>query len=650
MRHAYNGVAVDGNGRVITDATIAVFEANSLIAANIYTAISGGVAVNTVTSDSTNGSFVFFMDRVNYSSKQLVDITISKTGFQDITYSYLQVFPFEVDLDLREFLPYAFVTNGSVDYNTQQQAALDEIQSNSGGKLVYPQGIFATSLALDMPTVPLILTGFNYPSAIGSLGTGGTVIRQTGGAGIDCLDMVQAGSSNLSPTIIENIVLDGNGTAQHGINGKKQWYVTLRNARIYNFAGNGVNLDFESFYWRIDNFEIDNCDYGIYAKDTASPDVAAINGSVITRGYIHDITTQAIYVEDSGVFSLEDINCEKISDNVSLDGVIELNTCNQFKISKIHITDSVYGHGIIVDTCISGQINNVDGNMTAFDSLLYIDTSSHILISDIYSGLVDRVVYLIGSTFCDLSHVNPKDTTAQIYKLVTIDATSSGNSVIGCTAKGLTFASSVGLEILGDDNRLIGNHLEGCTVYGIFVSGDRNTVNGNIVKNNAGEGIYFLNADNNIATGNECYDDQGTKTQTYGIRTAGTANYNLIKANNCRDNKTLNVSVTGTNDEVQGNVGDDETVTTGSPTLQQWGSTSIDSSGGAITGTLGSGQYIGQVKTIVMTEASTSSTISISNHQTSDPEVATFNAVDETGVFMWTGTEWVTIFATCTFV
>ena len=51
-----------------------------------------------------------------------------------------------------------------------------------------------------------------------------------------------------------------------------------------------------------------------------------------------------------------------------------------------------------------------------------------------------------------------------------------------------------------------------------------------------------------------------------------------------------------------------------------------------------------------MTDATTSSTISITNHQTSDPEVATFDAVDETGVFLWTGTEWVTIFATCTFV
>lgn len=93
-----------------------------------------------------------------------------------------------------------------------------------------------------------------------------------------------------------------------------------------------------------------------------------------------------------------------------------------------------------------------------------------------------------------------------------------------------------------------------------------------------------------------------------------------------------------------------ETVTTGSPALTVYGSSVLDSSGGAITGTLGSGTFIGQIKVIVMTDASTSSTISITNHQTSDPEVATFDAVDETGVFLWSGTEWITLFATCTFV
>jgi hypothetical protein len=93
-----------------------------------------------------------------------------------------------------------------------------------------------------------------------------------------------------------------------------------------------------------------------------------------------------------------------------------------------------------------------------------------------------------------------------------------------------------------------------------------------------------------------------------------------------------------------------QALTTDSSTVNVYGATTIDSTSNKVDCTLGSGTFIGQIKTIVMIEASNASDVSITNHQTSDPEVALFDAVDETGVFMWTGTEWITIFATCTFV
>jgi len=84
---------------------------------------------------------------------------------------------------------------------------------------------------------------------------------------------------------------------------------------------------------------------------------------------------------------------------------------------------------------------------------------------------------------------------------------------------------------------------------------------------------------------------------------------------------------------------------TGTITLDPFGVSEIDSTAGAVTATLGSGQYPGQMKTIVMIEASNSSTLSITNHSTSDPEVATFNALDESLTLQWTGTEWITAFS-----
>ena len=90
---------------------------------------------------------------------------------------------------------------------------------------------------------------------------------------------------------------------------------------------------------------------------------------------------------------------------------------------------------------------------------------------------------------------------------------------------------------------------------------------------------------------------------------------------------------------------------TGTYTLSPKGATDLNSNAAAVTGTLGSGDYIGQIKVITMSvDASNSSTVSLTNHVTSDPEVATFDALDEVGVFVWTGTEWATVYATCTFV
>jgi len=87
----------------------------------------------------------------------------------------------------------------------------------------------------------------------------------------------------------------------------------------------------------------------------------------------------------------------------------------------------------------------------------------------------------------------------------------------------------------------------------------------------------------------------------------------------------------------------------GTYTLNSSGVTKLDSSAGAITGTVGDGSYIGQRKHIVMTDATNSSTVSVTNHETSDPEVGTFNAVDEVWILEWSGSEWVTIKASCTF-
>lgn len=92
---------------------------------------------------------------------------------------------------------------------------------------------------------------------------------------------------------------------------------------------------------------------------------------------------------------------------------------------------------------------------------------------------------------------------------------------------------------------------------------------------------------------------------------------------------------------------DDEAITADAQTLAPYGSSALDSTSNKVDSTLGSGPYIGVIKTIIMTEASNSSTVTVTNHVVSDPEIGTFNAVDQTWVLQWTGTEWITLYATC---
>ncbi|GAJ10545.1 unnamed protein product, partial [marine sediment metagenome] len=69
----------------------------------------------------------------------------------------------------------------------------------------------------------------------------------------------------------------------------------------------------------------------------------------------------------------------------------------------------------------------------------------------------------------------------------------------------------------------------------------------------------------------------------------------------------------------------------------------------------------GQVKVIVMTNQDNDSDITVTSHDdaagvptsagvpSGDGEVALFDAIDESWILMWTGTEWTTLRATCTF-
>jgi hypothetical protein len=71
--------------------------------------------------------------------------------------------------------------------------------------------------------------------------------------------------------------------------------------------------------------------------------------------------------------------------------------------------------------------------------------------------------------------------------------------------------------------------------------------------------------------------------------------------------------------------------------------TEIDSSAGAVPVTLQNGLRVSQRKTFTMSDASNSSTVSVTTHETSSPEVFTFAQTTDVLVLEWTGALWWTV-------
>ncbi len=158
------------------------------------------------------------------------------------------------------------------------------------------------------------------------------------------------------------------------------------------------------------------------------------------------------------------------------------------------------------------------------------------------------------------------------------------NAIMGCSVYKNT---NTGIELAfeANDNQIVGNWVSYNGLYGIDMgNGERNNINDNVVSYseqhgifvhaantlnntvmgnvsynngqktaNTYDGISIYDATYNIVVGNLCYDDQGSKTQRYGISEENNADYNTITNNHVRS--TADMRSAGSNDIIHSNLG-----------------------------------------------------------------------------------------------
>jgi hypothetical protein len=134
-----------------------------------------------------------------------------------------------------------------------------------------------------------------------------------------------------------------------------------------------------------------------------------------------------------------------------------------------------------------------------------------------------------------------------------------GNSVIATTSTGSRDGIHFVYSSTIKDINLRGNNVSGSYRHGISLQNVVNgSVGGNVVKNSgtgeAGNGIHLIDCTDITLPGNRSYDDQGTKTQGYGLRSTGTSDYLNVTGGNYRGNLTSSVTLVGSNNVNANNV------------------------------------------------------------------------------------------------
>lgn len=251
----------------VSGATVTVYLAGTSTLATCYANTTTATALTgSQTTTTASGYFEFFIDGADYRATQRFKITISKTGYPDVTYDNLNIFgPISNEIKILDFLPEGYVTDGSVDYTTKIQAANDAIDT-TGGTLKFPSGTWKFNLtasngvnirgtgvkstilrpATDEAVIKTKLTDNTANVVYKNFQIYGDSTFTTQGDGIR-LKATTAGKF-ISNVILDNVLIKECGrygltTYGSSTSGPFVQQLTLRNVNIYDSVRSGLYVD-----------------------------------------------------------------------------------------------------------------------------------------------------------------------------------------------------------------------------------------------------------------------------------------------------------------------------------------------------------------------------------------------------------------------
>jgi len=682
MRHLYQGTFKDLNGAVIGSlttsdnnaGTVSVYLAGTTTAASVYenltTPPGGEVAVSSVSTD-TYGHFTFYVDDSVYSPSQLFKITLSHTDVESKSYDYIKIIPDD---------PYKYYIDATVtDQGSVSTAGDRSLKDRIDISATIKTDVVFTNSGGGNTTTYTLTTSDTVTDNIFLNFENGAIIDGAGTLTLDRPEQINAmpGQQIFGSSI--TVVFSNGGTVHPG------WWGDFTSAAVNAAATSldGVGGDVVCLSDTYTITTLITIPRGVSLIGTHTPSQLSPVDVLTAEGTIFNRTA------DIGVLSL--VGAAATVTRYGSNTIKGIAFVDDLDISDADTIYSKWTNNVFVEKCTFFQ---EDASATVGHQIDLVQCWDWKIRKNVFKGY--------GNTGGTKFAINIANDATSYSNHIAVVENQFGNGNGSAVFSDATGAGSIRNSFID----IYGNKFEDNTVATVqpFIKGefshvfiDRNFFVGNdeahIVCGTVCEDVSITNNQFSSLgdTATEYLDlstvqrsrvienhfnGVGAATTSY-IKATGSVTSN--KAGGSTDglvitNNTFYETVLGTTDMftwtgyiyynviVKNNTYQNETVTAGSPALLVFdGYTELNSNGGAITATLGDGIRIGDIKTIVMSEATTSSTVTIAKLDNEngipstaglggDGEVATFDALDETWVGIWTGTEWTTLRATCTFV